>query len=171
MVSHGVTTGALFLLVGVIYERTHDRLIAHMGGLNARLPRYAALFGLFTFASIGLPGLSGFIGEFLVLLGAFQYNGWVAAATMVVVILSAVYMLWMFQRVFFAVPSDWMKRWWPSLKDMNRTEWLALAPLIFLVVALGVYPAPVLDAISEPVQRIIEGVSGSVGLTSLRLPW
>jgi NADH-quinone oxidoreductase subunit M len=171
MISHGVTTGALFLLVGVIYERTHDRLIAHMGGLNARLPRYAALFGLFTFASIGLPGLSGFIGEFLVVLGAFQYNGWVAAATMVVVILSAVYMLWMFQRVFFTVPSDWMKRWWPSLKDMNRTEWLALAPLIFLVVALGVYPGPVLDAISEPVQRIIEGVSGSAGLTSLRLPW
>jgi len=171
MISHGITTGALFLLVGVIYERTHDRMIAHMGGLNARLPRYAALFGLFTFASIGLPGLSGFVGEFLVVLGAFQYNGWVAAATMVVVIFSAVYMLWMFQRVFFTVPSDWMKRWWPSLNDMNRTEWLALAPLIFLVVALGVYPAPVLDAISEPVQRIIEGVSGSSGLTSLRLPW
>jgi NADH-quinone oxidoreductase subunit M len=171
MISHGVTTGALFLLVGVIYERTHDRMIAHMGGLNARLPRYAALFGLFTFASIGLPGLSGFIGEFLVVLGAFQYNGWVAAATMSVVIFSAVYMLWMFQRVFFTVPSDWMRRWWPSLTDMNRTEWLAIAPLIFLVVALGVYPGPVLDAISGPVQRIIEGVSGSAGLASFGLPW
>jgi NADH-quinone oxidoreductase subunit M len=171
MVSHGITTGALFLLVGVIYEQTHDRAIAHMGGLNARLPRYAALFGLFTFASIGLPGLSGFIGEFLVVLGAFQYNGWVAAATMLVVIFSAVYMLWMFQRVFFTVPSDWMRRWWPSLQDMNRTEWLAIAPLIVLVVALGVYPAPVLDAIGEPVRRIIEGVSGSGGLTSLGLPW
>jgi NADH-quinone oxidoreductase subunit M len=171
MVSHGITTGALFLLVGVIYERTHDRMIAHMGGLNARLPRYAALFGLFTFASIGLPGLSGFVGEFLVVLGAFQYNGWVAAATMVVVIFSAVYMLWMFQRVFFTVPSDWMRRWWPTLSDMSRNEWLAIAPLIILVVALGVYPAPVLDAISEPVRRIIEGVSGSGGLTSLRLPW
>jgi NADH-quinone oxidoreductase subunit M len=171
MLSHGVTTGALFLLVGVIYEQTHDRAIAHMGGLNARLPRYAALFGLFTFASIGLPGLSGFIGEFLVVLGAFQYNGWVAAATMLVVIFSAVYMLWMFQRVFFTVPSDWMRRWWPSLQDMNRTEWLAIAPLIVLVVALGVYPGPVLDAIAEPVRRIIEGVSGSGGLTSLGLPW
>jgi NADH-quinone oxidoreductase subunit M len=171
MISHGVTTGALFLLVGVIYERTHDRMIAHMGGLNARLPRYAALFGLFTFASIGLPGLSGFIGEFLVVLGAFQYNGWVAAATMSVVIFSAVYMLWMFQRVFFTVPSDWMRRWWPSLTDMNRTEWLAIAPLIVLVVALGVYPGPVLDAISGPVQRIIEGVSGSSGLASFGLPW
>ena len=121
MISHGVTTGALFLLVGVIYERTHDRQIAHMGGLNARLPRYAAIFGLFTFASIGLPGpvglhrrVPGHARRLPVLrLGA-------AAATMLVVIISAVYMLWMFQRVFFAVPSDWMRRCWPSLKDMTR---------------------------------------------------
>ncbi|HEX6139853.1 MAG TPA: NADH-quinone oxidoreductase subunit M [Candidatus Limnocylindria bacterium] len=171
MVSHGVTTGALFLLVGVIYERTHDRLIAHMGGLNARLPRYAAMFGLFTFASIGLPGLSGFVGEFLVVLGAFRFNGWVAAATMIVVIFSAVYMLWMFQRVFFTVPSDWMRRFWPRLSDLSRNEWLSLAPLIVLVVLLGVYPAPVLNAIQEPMRRIVEAVSGSGGLTSLSLPW
>jgi len=170
MISHGVTTGALFLLVGVIYERTHDRQIAHMGGLNARLPRYAAIFGLFTFASIGLPGLSGFIGEFLVVLGSFQYSGWVAAATMLVVIISAVYMLWMFQRVFFAVPSDWMRRFWPSLTDMTRNEWLALAPLIVLVVGLGVFPGPVLNAIAAPVQRILDAVNASPGLTGF-LPW
>jgi NADH-quinone oxidoreductase subunit M len=137
MISHGVTTGALFLLVGIIYEQTHDRLIAHMGGLNARVPRYAAMFGLFTFASIGLPGLSGFIGEFLVVLGAFRFNGFVATAAMIVVIISAVYMLWMFQRVFFTVPSDWMRGSWPSLRDLNRNEWLSLAPLNVLVVALG----------------------------------
>ena len=171
MISHGVTTGALFLLVGVIYERTHDRQIAHMGGLNGRLPHYAAIFGLFTFASIGLPGLSGFIGEFLVLLGAFQYSGWAAAATMLVVIVSAVYMLWMFQRVFFTVPSDWMRRWWPSLTDLTRNEWLALAPLILLVVALGVFPGPILDAIAGPMQRILDAVNASSGLTSLSLPW
>jgi NADH-quinone oxidoreductase subunit M len=171
MVSHGITTGALFLLVGVIYERTHDRLIAHMGGLNSRLPRYAAIFGLFTFASIGLPGLSGFVGEFLVMLGAFQFNGWVAAAAMIVVIISAVYMLWMFQRVFFTVPSGWMRRWWPSLKDMTRLEWVSLAPLIALVVVLGVYPGPVLDLTQAPVDRIIDIVSPSTGLTSLPLPW
>jgi NADH-quinone oxidoreductase subunit M len=158
MVSHGITTGALFLLVGVIYEQTHDRQIAHMGGLNARMPRYAAVFGLFTFASIGLPGLSGFVGEFLVMLGAFRANPWVAAAAMLVVISSAVYMLWMFQRAFFTVPSDWMRRWWPSLRDLNRAEWIALAPLIFLVVALGVYPGPVLEMISAPVDRIIAAV-------------
>ncbi|HEX5578045.1 MAG TPA: NADH-quinone oxidoreductase subunit M, partial [Candidatus Limnocylindria bacterium] len=171
MISHGITTGALFLLVGVIYERTHDRLIAHMGGLNARLPHYAAMFGLFTFASIGLPGLSGFVGEFLVMLGAFQYNGWVAAAAMIVVIISAVYMLWMFQRVFFTVPSGWLRRWWPSLKDMNPLEWAALAPLIILVVVLGVYPGPVLELTQAPVDRILEIVSPSSGLTSLSLPW
>jgi NADH-quinone oxidoreductase subunit M len=165
MISHGITTGALFLLVGIIYEQTHDREIAHMGGLNARLPAYAAIFGLFTFASIGLPGLSGFIGEFLVILGAFAYNGWVAAIAMIVVILSAVYMLWMFQRAFFTVPSDWMRRFWPSLRDMSRGEWVSLSPLIVLVVALGVYPGPVLDMIEVPVDRIVEAVNGA-GLTS-----
>jgi NADH-quinone oxidoreductase subunit M len=171
MVSHGVTTGALFLLVGIIYEQTHDRLIAHMGGLNARVPQYAAIFGLFTFASIGLPGLSGFVGEFLVMLGAFRFNGWVAAAAMLVVIFSAVYMLWMFQRVFFTVPSGWLRRSWDGLRDMNRNEWLSLAPLVVLVVALGVYPGPVLDMIAEPVNRIIEAVDGAGGLTGLGPLW
>ena len=170
MISHGITTGALFLLVGVIYEQTHDRQIAHMGGLSARLPHYAAVFGLFTFASIGLPGLSGFVGEFLVILGAFRYNGWVAAATMLVVIASAVYMLWMFQRVFFTVPSDWMRRWWPNLKDMSRSEWIALSPLVVLVVALGVYPAPVLELLEAPMDRIIDAVSGA-GLSSIGALW
>jgi NADH-quinone oxidoreductase subunit M len=170
MVSHGITTGALFLLVGIIYEQTHDREIAHMGGLNGRLPAYAAMFGLFTFASIGLPGLSGFVGEFLVLLGAFRYNGFVAAAAMIVVIISAVYMLWMYQRAFFTVPSDWMRRFWPSLRDMSRGEWLSLAPLIVLVVALGVYPGPVLDMIAAPVDRIIEAVNGA-GLTGFGPLW
>ncbi|MGH2488179.1 MAG: NADH-quinone oxidoreductase subunit M [Candidatus Limnocylindria bacterium] len=171
MVSHGITTGALFLLVGVIYERTHDREITHMGGLNARLPAYAALFGLFTFASIGLPGLSGFVGEFLVMLGAFQYSAWVAAWAMLVVIASAVYMLWMFQRAFFAVPSDWMRRAWNSLHDLTRIEWLSLAPLVVLVVALGVFPAPILEATAMPVQRILETVQSASGLDLVAWPW
>jgi NADH-quinone oxidoreductase subunit M len=170
MVSHGVTTGALFLLVGIIYEQTHDREIAHMGGLNARLPAYAAMFGLFTFASIGLPGLSGFVGEFLVVLGAFAYNGWVAAVAMIVVILSAVYMLWMFQRAFFTVPSDWMKRFWPALRDMSRGEWASLTPLAVLAVLLGVFPGPVLEMIEVPVDRIVEAVNGA-GLTGFGPLW
>jgi NADH-quinone oxidoreductase subunit M len=170
MLSHGVTTGALFLLVGILYEQTHDREIAHMGGLNARLPYYASMFGLFTFASIGLPGLSGFIGEFLVILGTFQYNGLVAGATMVVVVFSAVYMLWMFQRVFFTVPSDWMRQHWSRLRDMSTGEWWALAPLIVLVVAMGVYPGPILELISAPVERIVEAVNGA-GMTGLGPLW
>ncbi|HEX2767279.1 MAG TPA: NADH-quinone oxidoreductase subunit M [Candidatus Limnocylindria bacterium] len=168
MVSHGIVTGALFLLVGIIYEQTHDRQIAHMGGLNARLPGYAAIFGLFTFASIGLPGLSGFVGEFLVILGAFRFSGWAAAIAMLVVVASAVYMLWMFQRVFFTVPSDWMRRSWSRLRDMNRNEWIAVAPLIVLVVALGVYPGPVLDLFAAPIDRIVSAVDGA-GLAGW--PW
>ena len=143
MISHGVTTGALFLLVGVIYERTHDRLIAHMGGLNGSCRSYAAIFGLFTFASIGLPGLSGFIGEFLVLLGTFQYG---LAAGVTTAGRDP-------QRRLHAVDVParllhraigWMRRFWPSLKDMTRLEWAAVAPLVVLVVALGVFPGPVL---------------------------
>jgi NADH-quinone oxidoreductase subunit M len=171
MVSHGITTGALFLLVGVIYERTHDRMIGHMGGLNARMPAYAAMFGLFTFASIGLPGLSGFVGEFLVMLGAFQYSGWVAAWAMLVIIAGAVYMLWMFQRAFFAVPSDWMRQGWTGLRDLTRIEWLSLAPLVVLVVALGVFPAPVLEATAQPVERILEAVQSASGLNLVAWPW
>jgi NADH-quinone oxidoreductase subunit M len=170
MVSHGLTTGALFLLVGVIYERTHDRLIAHMGGINARLPAYAALFGFFTFASIGLPGLSGFIGEFLVVLGAFRANGWIAAIAMTVVIASAAYMLWMYQRAFFTIPSDWMRRAWPRLRDMTLLEWASVAPLVALTAVLGVLPGLVLDPIHEPVARIIQQVDGA-GLTAVRWPW
>jgi NADH-quinone oxidoreductase subunit M len=170
MVSHGVTTGALFLLVGVIYERVHDREIAHMGGLNARLPHYAAMFGLFTFASIGLPGLSGFVGEFLVLLGAFRYNGWVAGIAMLVVVASAVYMLWLFQRVFFTVPSGWMRRWWSQLQDLSRIEWITLTPLALLAVLLGVFPGPILDAIAPAIDRMLQSVQVAGGLTSLA-PW
>ena len=164
MISHGIVTGALFLLVGIIYEQTHDRQIAHMGGLNGRLPHYAAIFGLFTFASIGLPGLSGFIGEFLVILGVFAAYPWVAAVAFLVVIASAVYMLWMYQRVFFTVPSDWMRTSWSRLRDMSRNEWIALTPLVVLVVALGVYPGPILELFEAPIDRIVSAVEGA-GLT------
>src|SRR3712207_580892 len=101
MLAHGFNTGALFLLVGVIYERAHTRLISAFGGLATRMPAYAAYFALFMFASIGLPGLSGFVGEFLVALGTWEYNPWAAVFTFAVVIFAAWYMMWMFQRVIF----------------------------------------------------------------------
>ena len=104
------------------HPRSRDRL---HGGLNAERRTMPPSFGLFVFASIGLPGLAGFIGELLVLLGTFNYIGYVAGFTMLIVIASAVYMLWMYQRMFFAVPSGWMRRFWPALKDLSRNEWLA----------------------------------------------
>ena len=114
MVSHGVTTGALFLLVGIIYEQTTTARSRTWAGSTRgcrTTPRSSASSRS---PPSACPGLSGFIGEFLVLLGAFQYSGWVGGVAMVVVILSAVYMLWMFQRAFFTVPSDWMRRFWPA---------------------------------------------------------
>ena len=109
MVNHGLITGALFLLVGVIYERTHDRTIAKMGGLAARMPVYAAVFGFFMFAIIGLPGLSGFVGEFLVVVGTFEVCPWAAVVAALVMMLGAAYLLWMYQRMVFGELSDFLE--------------------------------------------------------------
>jgi NADH-quinone oxidoreductase subunit M len=140
MVNHGLITGALFLLVGVIYERTHDRTIAKMGGLAALTPVYAAVFGFFVFASAGLPALSGFVGEFLALLGTFIVNPWVAAIATFVMILSAAYLLWMFQRVVLGEPSEFLLGLKHHLTDMTPTEILTLAPLAALVEPYGLVP-------------------------------
>jgi len=143
----------------MIYNRYHTRDVRELSGLGKAMPKMAFFMVLFIMASVGLPGTNGFIGEFLILIGAFKWDWRMASFAATGVILSAVYMLWMFQRVFFTVPSDWMRRFWPALRDLNRNEWIALAPLIVLVVALGVYPAPVLEMIEAPVDRIIEAVT------------
>jgi NADH-quinone oxidoreductase subunit M len=140
MINHGLITGALFLLVGVIYERTHDRTIAKMGGLAALMPVYTAVFGFFVFASAGLPGLSGFVGEFLTLVGAFLANPWVAAIAAFVMILGGAYLLWMFQRVAFGEVSPFFESLGHHLTDMTAVEILTLAPLGALVVAFGLFP-------------------------------
>ena len=147
MVNHGLITGALFLLVGVIYERTHDRTIAKMGGLGALTPLYASVLGFFVFASAGLPGLSGFVGEFLSLVGAFARNPWYAGVAVFVMILSAGYLLWMFQRVALGEPSAFLLGLGHRLTDMTPVEVLTLAPLAALVVILGLLPGIVLDLI------------------------
>jgi NADH-quinone oxidoreductase subunit M len=151
MVNHGLITGALFLLVGVIYERTHDRTIAKMGGLAALTPVYAAVFGFFVFASAGLPALSGFVGEFLTLLGTFVVNPWVAAIATFIMILSAAYLLWMFQRVVLNEPSEFLLGLKHHLTDMTPTEILTLAPLGALVVVFGLFPGILLDLFKAPV--------------------
>ena len=151
MINHGLITGGLFLLVGVIYERTHDRTIAKMTGLAGRVPVYAATFGFFVFASAGLPGLSGFVGEFLVLVGTFEANVWAAAIAAVVMVLGAGYLLYMYGRVAFGEVSDFLKGLGSHLTDMTPVEILTLVPLATLIVVFGVQPRLLLDLVQVTV--------------------
>jgi NADH-quinone oxidoreductase subunit M len=155
MVNHGIITGALFLCVGVIYERTHDRTLAKMGGLGSRTPVYAAVFGFFMFASLGLPGLAGFVGEFLVFVGTFAVSPVAAAIATLVMVFAGVYLLWMYQRVAFGDVSDFLKGLGHHLTDMNRTEVLTLAPLFALAILFGLFPAILLDLIQAPVGQLL----------------
>jgi len=159
MVNHGLITGALFLLVGVIYERTHDRTIAKMGGVAGVMPVYAATFGFFVFASAGLPGLSGFVGEFLALVGAFLFNPGAAAIATFCMILAAGYLLWMYQRVAFGELSDFFRGLGHHLTDMTPVEILTLAPLGALVVAFGVAPGLLLDLVQGSVANVLSDVA------------
>jgi NADH-quinone oxidoreductase subunit M len=155
MVNHGLITGALFLLVGVIYERTHDRTIAKMGGLGSAMPVYAAAFGFFVFASVGLPGLSGFVGEFLTLVGAFKAIPAAGVVATFVMILAAGYLLWMFQRVAFGELSDFLKGLGSHLTDMKPIEAMTLVPLGALVVIFGLFPGLILDLIQGSVHVML----------------
>ena len=161
MINHGLITGGLFLLVGVIYERTHDRSIAKMGGLSARVPVFTAVFGFFVFASAGLPGLSGFVGEFLTLVGAFVADPLVAVVAAFVMILAAAYLLWMFQRVAFGEVSPFLQGLGHHLTDMTPTEILTLAPLGGLIVVFGLFPGLLLDLIPRTVSDTL--VSAEAG--------
>ena len=152
MLSHGVSTGALFLLVGVIYERRHTRMIADFGGLWKPMPVYASVFLVVMLSSIGLPGTNGFVGEFLVLLGAFRHNPVWAIIAATGVILSAVYMLWMYQRVFFG-PVHHAEN--ERLSDLSRRERLVFVPLILLIFWMGVYPQPILDRAQPTLDRTV----------------
>jgi len=153
MLAHGLSTSALFLLVGVIYERRHTRMIADYGGLARSMPLFATLFLITTLASIGLPGLCGFIGEFLVLLGAFRSSPWTAVVAATGVILGAVYMLWMYRRVFFGPILSEKNR---KLPDLSLRELVVILPLVIGMVALGVRPAPLLDRMETAVQGHLE---------------
>ena len=155
MLSHGFISGALFLCVGVIYDRMHTREIDAYGGLVARMPAYALIFMLFTMANVGLPGTSGFIGEFLTLVGVFQVNTWVAAVATTGVILSAAYALWLYRRV---VMGDLIKESLKTITDMTRRERAIFAPLVIMTILLGVYPALVTDIISPSVAALVSDV-------------
>jgi NADH-quinone oxidoreductase subunit M len=162
MINHGVITGGLFLLVGVVYERTHDRSIAKMGGLAATMPLWSTLFGFFILASAGLPGLSGFVGEFLVFVGSFVYAPVIAVASIIVMVLVATYLLWMFQRVAFGTLSDFLRGLGDHLTDMSRVELVTLVPLAILIVVFGLFPSVVLDFLREPVNTFL-AAAGAAG--------
>jgi NADH-quinone oxidoreductase subunit M len=164
MVNHGLITGALFLLVGVIYERTHDRTIAKMGGLAGRTPVYAAIFGFFILASAGLPGLSGFVGEFLALVGTFAVNPWAAVVAAFVMILGAAYLLWMFQRVVTGELSGFLAGLGNHLTDISPVEILTLAPLAALVVAFGLFPGILLDLIDGSVANALGAAAAGTSI-------
>ncbi len=160
MLSHGLVSGALFLCVGVVYDRMHTREIAAYGGLVNNMPKYATVFMIFTMANVGLPGTSGFIGEFLTLIGIFQVNTWVALFATTGVILSAAYALWLYRKVIFGpLTKDSLK----GLLDLSVREKAIIYPLAFLVIFFGVYPAPVLDATAELVKALVNNVSVSLG--------
>jgi NADH-quinone oxidoreductase subunit M len=159
MLSHGVLTGALFLLVGFVYERTHTREIAAMGTLAKPLPVAAAFTLFFVLGSLGLPGLSGFMGEFLSLLGVFEYSRWLAAIAALGVILAACYLLWMYQRVFFNDRGDDDVMPLEPLRDFGAREITALVPLVVFAVWMGVYPNTFLEFLHVPVQEILDRVT------------
>jgi NADH-quinone oxidoreductase subunit M len=152
MLSHGIVSAALFLCVGVVYDRMHTREIAAYGGLVQRMPIYAFCFMIFTMANVGLPGTSGFVGEFLTLLGAFKANTWVAFFATIGVILSAAYALWLYRRMIFGVIE---KPALKSISDMNAREIAVLGPLVALTILFGFYPAPILDVTDKSVRKLV----------------
>jgi NADH-quinone oxidoreductase subunit M len=159
MLSHGIVSAALFLCVGVVYDRMHTREISAYGGLVERMPRYAVAFMVFTMANVGLPGTSGFVGEFLTLLAAFKANTWVAIFATSGVILSAAYALYLYRRVIFgALEKASLK----GLLDLSPREVVILAPLVILTIFYGVYPAPVLDVTAASVKNLVSNYEAAL---------
>ena len=155
MLNHGISTSGLFLAVGIIYERRHTRMIADFGGLSKTMPVYATIFMLMTMSSIGLPLLNGFIGEGLILMGAFQAFPWAAVVATLGIILGAAYMLWMFQRVMFGPISPVNEK----MEDLNLREILYFAPLVVAAFWIGIYPKPIMDVMDAPVRKLVEQIT------------
>jgi NADH-quinone oxidoreductase subunit M len=166
MVNHGLSTGALFLMVGMIYERRHTRLISEFGGLWAVVPAFSALFLLVCLSSLGLPGLNGFVGEFLVLVGAFQVNGWLAAVATTGIIFAAVYLLWMYQRVAFGEIRHEANR---HLRDLSPREWALLVPIVVMIVWIGVYPRTFTSKTEATIQALIVQVESKASVANLKI--
>jgi NADH-quinone oxidoreductase subunit M len=160
MVSHGIVSGALFLSVGVVYDRLHTREISAYGGLVNRMPLYAAAFMVFTLANVGLPGTSGFVGEFLTLIGTFRVNIWTATLATLGVILSAGYALWLYRKVIFGALD---KPKLAAIKDLDYREMITLGPLAILTILFGVFPKPILDMSAVSVAQLITQYQAAIG--------
>tara|TARA_Y100000590_G_scaffold103822_1_gene118044 strand:+ start:9024 stop:10526 length:1503 start_codon:yes stop_codon:yes gene_type:complete len=164
MLSHGLISAALFLCVGVVYDRMQSRLISSYGGLVNTMPKYALVFMIFTLAALGLPGTSGFVGEFLVLVGAFQINIFVTVVASLGIILAAAYMLWLYKRVVFGkISSSEVK----EMKDLNKTEIYIFASLVFLIIFFGIYPEPLFNTIDVSVSNLIENYQSDLNFYSV----
>jgi NADH-quinone oxidoreductase subunit M len=159
MINHGLSTGALFLIVGILYERRHTRLIADYGGISKIMPVFATIFMVVTLSSIGLPGLNGFVGEFLTMVGAYRLDWIYAAVAVIGVILAAVYMLWMFQRVMFGKVIHEENN---SLKDINWRELACLLPIIVFIVWIGVYPATFLEKMEPSLEKLLDTMNPAI---------
>jgi len=160
MLSHGVISGALFFCVGVIYDRMHTREISFYGGLVKHMPVYAAFLMLFTMANVGLPGTSGFVGEILTMIGAYQVSPWIAAGAALGMILSAMYALHLYREVIFGEQKNDKLE---GIADMNRREWIVLTPLAIMTIVLGVYPALITDITSASVESLIVDFTSATG--------
>jgi len=159
MLSHGWVSSALFLCVGVIYDRMHTRDIAAYGGLAKRMPLYAFVFMIFTMANVGLPGTSGFVGEFLTIIGVFEVNTWVAFLAATGVILSACYALYLYRRVVFGeLEKDTLK----NILDLNQREILIFVPLVAVTIIFGVYPLPILDVTAVSVDHLVTNYAAAL---------
>jgi NADH-quinone oxidoreductase subunit M len=164
MLSHGIVSGALFLCVGVVYDRMHTREISAYGGLVNNMPKYAVVFLILTMANVGLPGTSGFIGEFLTLFGVFQANTWIAVIATTGVILSAAYALYLYRRVIFgALDKESLK----ALLDLSPREKAILYPLVILTIFFGVYPVPVFDATASAVDALVTNYNAAVASVAM----
>jgi NADH-quinone oxidoreductase subunit M len=170
MISHGIVSGALFLSVGVVYDRMHTREIAAYGGLVNRMPLYAAAFMVFTLANVALPGTSGFVGEFLTLIGTFKVSIWTATLATIGTILSAAYALWLYRKVIFGVLD---KPRLAAIKDLNYREVITLGPLAVLTILFGIFPQPVLNMSAAAVTQLVENYNKalSAAKTAALLPY
>ena len=161
MISHGLVSAALFLSVGVLYERIHTRLINNYGGIVSIMPKYAIIFMIFTLGAVGLPGTSGFVGEFLILMGAFKKSFLVATIASLGVILAAAYMLWLYKRVIFGIVfNEKLKK----LKDLSKTELFILSSLAFPIIFFGFYPEPLLNTTEVSIKDLIEMYNNNINL-------